>query len=163
MKTYRFFILCLLAAMAGTPVLAQGRKDIRDAAVKKEVEYKSTYKTGKEVKTINAISFYDSNGNEIEIREYDDFGKITRHECYTYNAGNDKTSVTKYDPAGKVKKVVKYTLDEDGRKIGETVYNSAGKLVETSKYTYNGKFKTEKLTYDAANKLIEKKTWSYSK
>ncbi len=163
MNTFKIIVLVLFVAIAASPVQAQGRKDFRDAAVKKEVEYKYTYKTGREVKTINAIVFYDVNGNEIEVREYDDFGKITKHESYTFNSDNDKTSVTKYEPTGKVKKVTKYTLDSDGKKIGEMVYNAAGKLVETSKYTYMGKFKTEKRTYDPANKLIEMKTWTYSK
>lgn len=155
--------LMVLFLMLIVPVIAQGRKDVKEAGIKKVTEYKYEYKSGKEVKTVDAVKTYDANGNETEVIEYDDLGKITKHEKMTYNADNDKASETDYDPAGKVKKVVKYTYDDQKRRATESEYDAAGKLKKVSKYSYFGKFKTEKQTFDANNKLIQKKTFIYDK
>ncbi len=143
--------------------LAQGRKDIREAGIKSATVYKYDYKTGKEVKTLDSKSTYDANGNEIEVYEYDDFGKVTKHEKYTYNASNDKVSETIYDAAGKVKKVINSTYDSNRKKTMESEYDAAGNLKKVSKFTYYGEFKTEKQTFDATNKLIQKKVYTYGK
>jgi uncharacterized protein RhaS with RHS repeats len=160
MKKLIFLALCCLLPLMALP---QGRKEIKEAGIKKITTYKYEYKTGKEVKTVDSEVSYDANGNEIEVIEYDDFGKVTRHEKNTYNASNDKLTETDYDAAGKVKHVIKYTYTSDGQKSTESEYDSAGKLKKTSKYSYYGKFKVDKLTYDASNKLIQKKTYIYTK
>lgn len=151
-----FGVLCL-------PALAQGRKDFKEAGIKSATVYKYEYKTGKEVKTLDEKNTYDINGNLTEMIEYDDFGKVTKHEKYTYDQNNDELSKTIYDAAGKVKKVLKSTYNAEKRKVTESEYDAAGKLKKISKYSYFGKFKTEKLTYDANNKLIQKKVYIYEK
>lgn len=160
MKKLLILFLCLMMTALG---MAQGRKDIKAGGITSSTVYKYEYKSGKEVKTLDAKTTYDANGNETEVYEYDDFGKVTKHEKYTYNASNDKTSQTEYDAAGKVKKVIKYTYNTEGKKATESEYDAAGKLKKISKYSYYGEFKTEKQTFDATNKLIQKKVYTYAK
>ncbi len=160
MRIY-FVIGCIL--LFPVILFAQGRKDIRTEGITKQTVIKYEYKTGKEVKTIDAEITYDARGNEIEIKEYDDYGKIIRHEKNTYNENNDKVAEADYDASGRVKKVVKYTYNEQKQKIAEAEYDGAGKLKKTMKYTWNGEFKTERLTFDAAGKLTQKKIYTYSR
>lgn len=143
--------------------LAQGRKDIKNAGIKTTTVYKYEYKDGKELKTIDSKTTYDANGNEAEVWEYDDFGKISKHEKNEYNANNDKISVTVYDPSGKVKKVIKSTYGENGKKATESEYDGMGNLKKLSKFSYYGEFKTEKQTFNGTNQLISKKVYTYDK
>jgi hypothetical protein len=131
----RNLVIIVLLVIIPAFVSAQSKKEIKEAGIKKITEYKYDYKTGKEKKMKASEISYDGDGNEVEVIEYDDFGKVTRHEKTTYNSNDDKTSVIEFDAAGKIKK--------------------------TTKYTYFGKYKTGKEVYDASNKLISKKTYEY--
>jgi antitoxin component YwqK of YwqJK toxin-antitoxin module len=144
-------------------VLAQSKKDIREAGIKTITIYKSDYKTGVEKKVKESETTYNSNGSEAEVIEYDDLGKITKHEKYTYNANNDKETITEYDANGKVKKVTKYSYNTNNDKAAEIECDASGNIKKSAKYIYSGKFKTEKDVYDSSNKLTSKKTYVYGK
>ena len=138
----KIFIIKILSAIAVVVFLyntafGQSKKDYKEAGIKKITEYKHDYKTGKEKKLKASEITYDAEGNETEVIEYDDFGKVTLHERTTYNSNNDKTMVVEYDSSGKVRK--------------------------TTKYTYFGKFRIAKEVFDANNKLVSKKTYEYTR
>jgi hypothetical protein len=159
----RNLIIIFLITFIPAFTSAQSRKEIKAAGIKAITEYKTEYKSGVEKKIRQSETKYDAEGNDTELIEYDDFGKITKHEKYTYNTENDKASVAEYDAAGKLKKTTKFTYNENGDKLTVAEYDGAGKLKKTTKYTYFSKFKTGKEVYDASNKLVSKKTYDYTR
>jgi hypothetical protein len=156
-------LVVILFALIPVFTIAQSRKDIKAAGIKAITEYKTEYKTGQEKKIRQSETKYDAEGNEGEVTEYDDFGKITKHEKYTYNENNDKVTIVEYDAAGKVKKTTRNTYNSNNDKVTITEYDGAGKMKKTTKYSYFSKFKTGKEVYDGNNKLTSKKTYDYTR
>lgn len=116
-----------------TVVLAQNSNS--NAVLKSKVVHEEKIVKGVKSVEIESEEKYDSKGNVIDEVQYKD-GKVDKHIVYEYDENNNKIKETELEPSGKIKKV------------GEFKY-------------VNG-VRTEKLTYDAAKKLISRKTYTYN-
>ncbi|MFH2096656.1 MAG: hypothetical protein ABIJ16_13180 [Bacteroidota bacterium] len=132
----------LLITLAGLifitgAISGQGKKTIIANGVKTKTEWKYDYKTGTEKKIKQSETKFDAAGNEIEVKEYDDYGKVKSWVKTEYNADGD---VVKEQELGADKSVKKTTV-----------------------YKYSNGLKTEKIVYDDKNKVKSKKSWDYTK
>lgn len=154
-------ILTLILALFCTFLFSQSRKTIKEKAIKTKTEWQYSYKYGKETKYKEAVEKYDSEGNKVEEKTFDEFGKITKHIKSEYNDKHDLIKETIYTPAGKVDKSIVYSYSDTEEK--ELHYNSLGKLDKTVVYKITDDLRVEKKVFDAANNLKSKKIYEYTK
>ncbi len=115
--------------------LAIAQNSNTNVVLKSKIVHEEKITKGVKTVEIESEEKYDSKGNVIDEVQYKD-GKVDKHVVYEYDANNNKIKETELEPSGKIKKV------------GEFKY-------------VNG-VRTEKLTYDAAKKLISRKTYTYN-
>jgi len=128
------FVLILLLT---TMVSAQSRKEIEKAGVKKITETDVRIENGKEVKVVISETKYDSNGREIECKEWEKkTGAFKKHERYFYNSNGDLVKVIEYDSKGKETKHIVYKYNSDGMKTSKEVYEPPGTLKSKRIYQY---------------------------
>ena len=151
-------IICVAVAAS-----AQSRKDIKNAGIKKEVEWKYDYTNGKEEKVKDSETVYDEHGNKIEIFKYDKMGKLKEREKRVYNDENDEIEITEYKASGAVDKVIKFKYNDNKKVIEEDYYKPDGVLYKTIKFDWDGDFKTAKYVYDENKKLKSKQVYQFLK
>ncbi len=116
-------------------VYGQDKKAVKHK-LKSITEYEQKYEKGVAGKALKESEIlYDSDGNIIEETEYK-LGKVSKHLTYQYDGDNNKIRETELDPSGKKIKVTEYKYTDDG-------------------------LRTEKIVYDANNKILLKKTYKY--
>jgi antitoxin component YwqK of YwqJK toxin-antitoxin module len=116
-------------------VYGQDKKAVRHK-LKSITEFEQKYEKGVAGKALKESEIrYDSNGNIIEETEYK-LGKVSKHVTCQYDEDNNKIRETELDPSGKKIKVTEFKYTDDG-------------------------LKSEKIVYDANNKIISKKTYKY--
>ena len=116
-------------------VYGQDKKAVKHK-LKSITEYEQKYEKGVAGKALKESEIlYDSDGNIIEETEYK-LGKVSKHMIYQYDEDNNKIRETELDPSGKKIKVTEF------------------------KYTADG-LKSEKIVYDANNKILSRKTYKY--
>ncbi|GAB4299255.1 MAG: hypothetical protein Kow0068_22900 [Marinilabiliales bacterium] len=142
---------------------AQSRKDIKNAGIKKEIEWNYDYTNGKEEKVKNKEIVYDERGNKIEIYKYNNEGKLKSVESRKYNDENDKIEVVEYKPTGEIKRKINYKYNEDEKLVEEKYYNASGKLYKTVKYLWDGDFLKTKIVYDNNKRMKNKSEYEYIK
>jgi len=114
---------------------AQSRKDIKEAGISYQTEWKYDYADGIEVKSKAAEYKYDQSGNVVMEKTYDEKGTLLTYFEYEY--------------------------DTNGNKIAELTYNSKSKLLKREEFKYEGKFKVEKKTFTPDGKLKSKKIYEF--
>ena len=114
---------------------AQGRKEIKDAGISYQTEWKYDYADGNEIKSKVAEYKYDEQGNIVMEKTYDEKGTLLTYFEYEY--------------------------DTNGNKTAELTYNSKSKLLKREEFKYEGKLKVEKKTFTPEGKLKSKKIYEF--
>jgi hypothetical protein len=128
-------LLIFTIFLCGSMVLSAQEKKAAANQLKSVTVYEQKYDNGIAGKAmVESVTRYDQAGNVIEEIEYKQ-GKITKHTTNKFDVANNK--------------------------IEETELDANGKKVKVSVYTYNKNLRTEKVVYDAGNKIIMKKTYKY--
>lgn len=129
------FILFFLVILSPVWVYGQDKKAVKHK-LKSITEFEQKYEKGVAGKALKESEIrYDSNGNVIEETEYK-LGKVSKHVTCQYDEDDNKIRETELDPSGKKIKVTEFKYTDDG-------------------------LKSEKIVYDANNKIISKKTYKY--
>lgn len=132
-------LIVLALVLTGAAVIAQNdlpkESKIIKNSVKSIVVSKSDFETGKEDKYTSEMARYNSAGQIIEYKEWDENKKFVRHERYEYNA--------------------------DGEKTKETQMNASGAVIKINEYKYQGKLLKERISYLPNGKIKSKKTLTY--
>ena len=133
MKTAKTTLLIII--LSGIFLSAECQKIPSDAKIKSLIvtEEKSDMLIKKQFK--DSETYYDSKGNVLESITYKQ-GKIDKHFKYQYDSDNNKIKEEEFDPSGKIK--------------------------ETSVYKYSNGLRSEKIVYDASDKVKTKKTYTYT-
>jgi hypothetical protein len=128
-------ILSALLIITFTSLIAQSKKEIREAGIKKRTVKEIVYEKGLTTPMIEEENRYDSKGNLIEIREINSLGKITNWMKYEYDADDNITSEITLDVKGKLVSKVVYVY-KDGLRKEKLYYNALGRLVKKKVYEY---------------------------
>jgi antitoxin component YwqK of YwqJK toxin-antitoxin module len=133
MKTAKTTLLVFI--LSGIFLSAECQKTPSDVKIKSLIvtEEKSDMLIKKQYK--DSETYYDSKGNVLESITYKQ-GKIDKHFKYQYDSDNNKIKEEEFDPSGKIK--------------------------ETSVYKYSNGLRSEKIVYDASDKVKTKKTYTYT-
>lgn len=133
-RTYLIFIALTAFALSGQ---TQGvsKKEAVARKIKSVAEWETDLRERRPTDILETYVVYNKEGEVVEIQERDNSGEITLHEKYEYDA--------------------------DGNKITEYQYNANGTLNKKHVYTYVNELRTERLTYDAKDRLIGKKKYIY--
>jgi len=135
MKYPVIILLSLFAFTLGVQGQQLSKKEIRSLKIL-SVTGSETDLRERHPKTIQeSYQKYNRQGKIVEIIERDNNGVITLHESYDYDTDGNKTVEIQYLPNGKIKK----------------------KHI----YKYENGLRTERLTYDARNRLIGQKKYIY--
>jgi hypothetical protein len=127
--------LLILLLVVGFPAMVFSQSNKQPAPkIKKMTITKHVYDKGEKVYKELEVK-YDAKGNIVEEIENNE-GIFVMHFVYLYDAAGNKIKETEMDAAGKVKKITEY------------------------KYNSNN-LRTEKLVYDASNKLKSKRVYQY--
>lgn len=114
----------------------QSKNTIRENNIQTLTVYETrSDKDGKEI--IESVITYDTDGNVIEEKEFNNEGRFKKH--------------------------VKYVYDQNSNKIKEMEYNEKGEVIESVEYKYDGKLKTERIVYDEKGKIINRKKYEYKR
>jgi len=132
MKKLNLFMLVLLCA---TTIMAQSRKELKEANISNQTEWKYDYSSGKEVKYKVAEYQYDANGNVLLEKTYNEKGTLETYFEHEY--------------------------DSNGNQIVEITYDTKGKVLKREEFKYEGKLKVEKKTFTPDGKLKSKKIYEY--
>ena len=132
MKKLIILNICLLLAFSG---FSQSAKKVKNLGIKTRTEWAYVYNGNKEIAYKESFKKFDSEGNELELIEYNQEGIILLHKSFTYNKNDDITK--------------------------EITYNPDGTVSQTDKYKYSGKLKKERETFDGNGKLVSRKKYIY--
>lgn len=124
-----------LMVVCHNPILAQKKKEIREAGVKQKIEWRILYDNDKETKYKEYEAHFDRQGNVLMEKNYDEKGNTISHYEYKYDKG--------------------------GNEILKVVYNPKGEVIERIETTYKNGFKVEKRVYGPNGKLKSKKIYEY--
>jgi len=154
----------ILAFIAPFTIVAQSKKDIKDAGVISRTEKTCKTEKGATVTFTESVERYDENGNKVEVIEYKSNGDIKVYSQFVYNDKGKLVKEMAIDPISKNPIVtIEYTYDEKDKLIKELHYNKKKELKKTVTYTYDNTLKTEKKVVDDKGKTIETKTYTYEK
>ncbi len=129
-------ITSLIVLFALCNVQGQKKSDIVQAGIEVQRSFEIDYAGGITTPYLEKEEFFNMKGELIEVKEYSNKGEV-------------------------VKSWFKYKYDTEGNIIEELELDSKGAQKEKFTYKYDKGFKTEKLTYDAKNRLTKKKTYEY--
>jgi hypothetical protein len=115
--------------------MAQSRKELKEANISNQTEWKYDYSSGKEVKYIVAEYKYDENGNVLLEKTFNEKGTLETYFEHEY--------------------------DSNGNQIVEITYDAKGKVLKREEFKYEGKLKVEKKTFTPDGKLKSKKVYEY--
>jgi len=135
MKYLVFILLTLCTITFGVQGQQLSKKEIRSRKILSVTESETDLRVRNPKAVQESYKKYNRQGEIIEIIERDNKGIITLHESYDYDTDGHKTVEIQYLPNGKIKK----------RHI----------------YKYENGLRTERLTYDARNRLIGRKKYIY--
>lgn len=139
------------------PVLAQSKKEIRNA----NIEVISEYKEQDGQKYLGKTELYDSTGNLVEEKSYDKYGDVTEHKTWVFNSEGKKIEENDLDPAsGKYLKQKKYTYTNGEVSIKEEYVK--GKLTETTEYSYQENWLIKKTIRNAKGEIISVRDITYT-
>lgn len=141
LKTYKMtknnasgIILFLIVIICPAELFGQDKKAVKHK-LKSMTEFEQKYEKGVAGKALKESEVrYDSDGNIVEETEYK-LGKVSKHTTYAY--------------------------DEDNNKIRETELDPSGKKIKVTEFKYTDGLRTEKIVYDANNKVVSRKTYKY--
>jgi hypothetical protein len=149
----------ILVLMMVCAVSVYGQK--KKSAVRNRLKTMTVYEQSEKNKNIkDSETKFDTQGNIVEEIEYED-GKVKKHMKYEFDGDGNKIRETELDNAGKAMKNTEFKYDNDGKKTKEIELNALGKASKTTEYKYDGDLKTEKIVYDANNKVKSRKTYQY--
>jgi hypothetical protein len=137
---------------------SQSKKEVKKHKIKASAV--SVIENGKTINESKII--FDSNGNEVEVTDYNKEGVIKAIHKTKYNSEGDEIEDLQYDANNKLieKKIIKY--NSFGEKSEEQFYDATDKPTKKNVYTYDNKgLKTEKKTVDADGKVISIKKHIY--
>lgn len=130
----RLFILSLALTLSAS-LLAQDRKDIRDAGVVSRTVNEYFIEDGIKEPLVESVIKYDEDGEVTEVKEFNKRGEITRWEKYVYDEDRNVIEEQFLDEKGKVSRIEK-TIWEDGFKKEKHYFNSRKKLYKKKVYVY---------------------------
>lgn len=149
--------ICLLT----TCIFAQKKNQIADRNIKYITQHTvDNRKDNKSEKTI--FSRYDKDGNVTEQIEYNEDSTIAKWEKHSFFKDGEEILFLELDPSGKQKKKVVGTFDAFGNKTEELTYNAEDTLIEKTIFAYNNfSDKISESVYDKNGKLKSKVTYEY--
>jgi antitoxin component YwqK of YwqJK toxin-antitoxin module len=128
-------ILLLIVSTFAMTSFSQSKTKVKEQGVKSNTVWDYDYSSGKEVKKIESVTKFNTDGLVTESSDYDKNGKLKERIVYTYNSNDDV--------------------------IEEKYFDANSKPSKTIKYTYNGKLKLTREKYDGSGKLESKKVYNY--
>jgi hypothetical protein len=130
-------------------------------------EWKSQYyhfnKKGKQEQRNYSVSTFDTRGNIVSRKSYDEKNVLWRNNTYLFNDSNRIVSFVSINKKGKITQKDSATYRPDGKQTGEMGYRRGGLLLKTKNtITYNAKgMITEQSYFKYSKKGIEKPTGKY--
>ena len=158
MKSFAF-ISCLL--FLWNISFAQSKNQIAERNIKSITQ--RIVDERKEDKTVKStFARYDKHGNAVELIEYNEDSTIAKWEKHTFNKNDDETFYQELDKKGKQRKKVVSIFDAFGNKTEELSYNAEDSLIEKSVFVYNNfNDKISEIVYDKEGKLKTKAVYEY--
>lgn len=160
MKTLATLLLCSIPVI----MMAQSKKELKDAGVISRTETTSKTEKGSTSTFKESFEKYDGNGNRIEVIEYKSNGDILNFQQFEYNANGKVTKEKKINPLNSQPKItIEYIYGADDKLIKELHYDSKNVVTKTVEITYENGLKKEKKITNNLGKVIEAKTYVYEK
>ena len=131
----RFYIICLI--LAGIPLLgySQGRKTIKTLGITSQTVKEYFVEEGIKDPVVESIEKYDTNGNVIELQEFNSEGQIKNWKKFKYDADENKIEETSIDAKGKVEERTAW-IYKDGLLREKQYYDSRDRLTKRKEYIY---------------------------
>ncbi len=131
----KYTTLTLLFIVIGVNLSAQKKSKVLENKIHIVTESKEDFDVAKGRTVTDGYNAFDRNGNLIEERKYDKYGRETERITYQYNDDNQKIKETSSKPNGTVNKIEEYKY-KDGLKIEKITYYGNGKIKSRKKYNY---------------------------
>lgn len=131
----RIAVFSLLLIATISTAFAQKKSKVLENKIKLVTESKEDYDIAKGRTITDGYNAFDRNGNLIEERKYDKYGRETERITYEYNSDNQKTKETSAKPNGTINKIEEYKY-KDGLKSEKITYYGNGKIKSRKKYNY---------------------------
>jgi len=131
----RIVICSLLLIASIISVYAQKKSKILENKIATIIESKEDFDVAKGRTITNGYNAFDRNGNLIEERNYDKYGRETERLIYQYDSDNKRIKETTAKPNGTILKIEEFKY-KDGLKVEKITYYGNGKIKTRKKYNY---------------------------
>lgn len=157
----RIIILILLFSCTFSSIVyGQSKKKLKQYNIKSVTETK----VEGDKTTVESVSTFDKQGNEIETIEYSKEGKLKLHLKMKYNNDGEEIEREEFDSNGKLVEKTVSSYNSIGEKKQEIVFDTDGAETKRHLYEYDSRgFKLERKTVDKSGNVLSVKKYSYAK
>jgi len=131
----KFLFFSLLFITLYSSVFGQKKSKVIENKIHIVIESKEDYDVAKGRTVTEGYNVFDRNGNLIEERKYDKYGRETEKIFYEYDSDNHKIKETSQKPNGTINKIEEYKF-KNGLKVEKITYYGNGKIKSRKKYNY---------------------------
>ncbi len=128
------FTFFLIVVLTGS-LYGQDRKDIRDKGIVSITINEYFIEEGLDEPLVESIEKYNTDGELIELKEFNKRGDITKWEKYIYDEDRNVVEEIFLDARGKVTSREK-SVFEDGFRVEKHYFNERDKLYKKKVYVY---------------------------
>ena len=135
-KETGIFLLSMLAlALFSVTLMGQSKKTIREKKIASRTVQEYFLDEGMDEPVIESVESYDTEGNLLEIKEFNSKGDIKLWEKYSYDGDGNVVETQFFNARGKLESK-EINVYSDGLRVEKQYYNNKDKLVKRKVYEY---------------------------
>ena len=133
--TYRLLVALVLLLSGTAWVAGQGKKTIREKQIASITVHEYFLDEGMDEPVVESIEKYDTEGELLEIQEFNKEGDIKRWEKYAYDSEGNLVEEVFMDEKERVERTEK-TIYRDGLRVEKHFFDNKGRLYKKKEFLY---------------------------
>jgi len=134
-ETGIFLLSTLALALFSVTLMGQSKKTIREKKIASRTVQEYFLDEGMDEPVIESVESYDTEGNLLEIKEFNSKGDIKLWEKYTYDGDGNVVETQFFNARGKLESK-EINVYSDGLRVEKQYYNNKDKMVKRKVYEY---------------------------
>lgn len=114
---------------------AQSPKEAKEAKILKKTTSEINIEKGEKKPIIEKEETFNTDGEIVELKEYDKVGKLSNWVKYTFDANNNLIKETYLKPSGNIDKSIVY-IYENGVKAQKQYFDDKDRMLKKKIYEY---------------------------
>ena len=129
------YLLVITLMIMGCSVFAQSKKTIVENKIKLVSSYEQDIHQGEKELILEKEEYYNTKGELIELKEFDEKGRIKKWEKYSYSSEGQLTEEKILNYRGNTEKRIEHTY-QNGIKVGKLYFDDKNRLYKKKRYEF---------------------------